>query len=371
MAKIEKKGIVALLEEHNISKVDIIIYSVCILFLVFAFSLFFIFKNDLQNKIIERNRKSARFDTALGLKSNAEQIRTDFNSLKDQSTKLKSMFLNTNKISEFVDYVRNLAKAYRASDGLSVSPTAMSTKEERSFKMPSEVYDYFFQNGVFKNPLNTSGETVKFKITFYKKQIRVGMELTLGNLLAFLYCLEHSSKFIEVSNVNITGGDVNSIRVDMNIFAYSLNEGLQNRLKVICPGNQVLPEEEIRLTGAYPTVQPVVIERVLEKEILTYPDGKVIEIRPIFRTPGPPPPPPKAKPDDLKVEVIVNDLVGFSSNNNTYFAKPGEILKTRNKRNTVEGFPKLKVVRIDAVNNMVELDNNGIPSRLPFKKTGP
>ena len=376
MAKIEKKGISGLLEEYNVSKVDIIIYFASGLLLILALGMFFYLKSDLQGRMQERDRKNRKYDTALGLKSNAEQIKIDFAGLKDRSAQLRTMFLEQKKMAEFVDFVRSLAKAYRSTDALAVSPTAMSVRDERYFNMPTEVYDYFFESGLFPNPA-VPGEntTVRYKISFIKQQVRVGMELSLGNLLAFLYCLENSSKFMEVSNISLVGGDKNIIRVDMNIYAYLLNDGLKKRLKVISPGTETTPvereEDKIRLLVRYPTVLPIVKDRVVEKEIVTLPDGTIMDIRPIFRTPGPPPPPPVACPQGLTVQVIIKDLVGFDYGGTTYFAtlRTSPVVKTK-KGKIIDGFPNLKLVSIDEKEGIVRLDNNGLPSILKIKKAG-
>lgn len=375
-AKSNKKGIIALLEEYNVSKVDIIIYSVSIVLFILSVAVFFYFKNDLQNKIAERNIKNRRYDTAMGLKRDSEQIRSDYAKLKEKVSNLRSMFLEQKKLSEFIDYVSIKAKEYRASDSLAVSPTAMSQKEDKWFKMSFDIYNFFFQNGIYKNPPLPDKETMRVRAQFIKQQIRDSMELTLGNLLAFLYCMENSSKFMEVTNVILVGGESNIVRVDMNIYAYLLSDSLGKKLKVICADAGISAEDnKITLKVSYPTVKPVIKERLLEKEMITLGDD-LKDIRPIFRIPGPPPAEIPIFPPGLNIAAVAYPVVAFVLDNTTYFGKEGEgpiMRDLRNKKGTIPNYPNLKIkkIRIDKDKKVIILDNNGKEKELIFKELKP
>jgi hypothetical protein len=234
MVESKKNKLSTWLEELNISKVDIIIYSVSLVVFITLIIIFILISNSLQSKIKERQNKARRYEKALTLKSEADKIKLDYSNLPQMCEDLLNKFVSPNEVADFMEYIKTTATRCKARE-ISTSPSPMISSEEKTFLIPDEVADFFVEKGVFKESdfiFTEKGKNIK--VVFVKQPLRLDMDITLGNLLAFFYCLENSSKYIDVSSLNISGGgESESVRVSMTINSYQLPKMLVNAINAI------------------------------------------------------------------------------------------------------------------------------------------
>ncbi|MFH1824065.1 MAG: hypothetical protein ABH873_02415 [Candidatus Firestonebacteria bacterium] len=229
----EKKGLSIWLEEFNINKTDIIIYSVNLGILIILIIMFILISNDLQNKIGQRRSNAKKYEKALTLKSEADKIKLAYSTLPKVCEILLDKFVAQNEMSDFVEYVKTMATTFKGKE-ISASPSPTSF-EEKIFSVPDEVADFFVEKGVFKeNDFILTQKGKNMKVVFTKQPLRIDMGMSLGNLLAFLYCLENSSKYINVASLSLSGGgESDSVRVSMTVNGYQLSKGLIDRIHSI------------------------------------------------------------------------------------------------------------------------------------------
>jgi len=230
----KKNKLKAVLEELNVNKVDIIVYSVSLVIFIILIVIFILISNSLQIKIKEKQSKSRKYEKALTLKSEAEKIKSEYSNLPQMCEDLLNKFVSPNEVADFMEYIKTTATKCKARE-ISTSPSPMISTEEKTFFIPDEVADFFVEKGVFKeNDFIFTEKGKNIKVVFVKQPLRLDMDITLGNLLAFFYCLENSSKYIDVSNLNISGGgESETVRVSMTINSYQLPKMLVNAINAI------------------------------------------------------------------------------------------------------------------------------------------
>ncbi|MEI7903908.1 MAG: hypothetical protein WCI43_00660 [Candidatus Firestonebacteria bacterium] len=183
------------------------------------------------------------------------------------------------------------------------------------------------------------------------------MEISLGNFVAFLYCLENSSKFVEVGNLNIYGSsETDKLRIDLVISCFGKNKEFKDQVLSVLPVDTKIIESQNRVLVSFPAVEKDRSKAKKEGdfELVKY-GGWSASVRSIFN------PPvdlkcPEITPADLRLEAIVGDIVAFSTGGTTYFAKKGQNLRSKIGQ-PIAGYSSLKLLDIKEEEKKVVLQN--------------
>jgi hypothetical protein len=373
MNKNNSKGFMNFLKEYNIDKVDILIYSISIITVLILILTFVFANNSLGKKIKNERIMQKKLANYRSLKGDAVNINQKYNKIKPELSVYLNNYLNTNPgdIANFIEYVKQLANKYLAKD-MSANPTASVVSQIKSVAYSAEVGDYFIDKGVFRADglIDIEDNKKKANIQFSRQAISITMEMSLGNLICFLYSLENSSKFVEVSNLVLsgTGGASEYVRAELVVAVYTINDILIRQAKAMYPdinsdtirGIKLLIEPPVSRArkdraeqhrgGLSEYVKYFGPERIESNEF------KVIQVFKALQKP----PERNLFPNNLNVSAILNTLVAFDLGGKTYFAdmkSEDKVLKDRTKK-PIPGFETLKLNSIDAAASKVILENS-------------
>ena len=341
--KIPKKTLFEVLEEYNISKVDLMIYASCLLVFFVSIVVFTFFSRDLVKKQKIYKAASEEYDSSLMLKSEEAQITQSYSVLDTAAYDLRNKFLSEKQVNDFKEAVKKLALKYGC-DKIDATERSEPADDAKSFTVKTK-----------------DGEQRTIVIKFKRRAMDFNFQMTLGNFFGFLKSLENSNKMIDVQPFRLAQGDAkNTVRLNnFVVMVYVVPANLDKELADLI-GN-VNFEEHISAVelGAKAQVVPVNEKKIMVKETVKTKNGEW-DIRPVFRTIEPPPPPKPVPPAELRYMMGSGDIIVFSFNNdqNTpFYAKVGEVLKTRGENKTIPGYETLKLKSISKMGFVLEMED--------------
>ena len=315
--KQKSNPIIAFMEEFNISRTDIIIYSACLLMLVAGAAAFMFFSRQMVNKQKDYEEITNDLIESGELKQKQAVIKKEFESIRSLTLDLRNKFLSEKQINDFKEAVKKLAKDYKC-DRIDATERAEARDQD-----------------IFYN-VRINGIDTKKKLSFKKKSIEFTFQMTLGNFVGFLKALESSNKMIEIPPFRITrGDDENSVKLtSFVVYAYVVPAQLDIDLRSIL--EDVTFEDQITPVFLKEKAQVIQVKekKLTVKEVVKGSTGSW-DIRPIFRPIKPPPPKPIVPPKELRYMMAVGaGKVAFTLGGDMtkiYIAAPGDILETKAK----------------------------------------
>ncbi|OGF51381.1 MAG: hypothetical protein A2044_00100 [Candidatus Firestonebacteria bacterium GWA2_43_8] len=335
------QALMTMLEGYNISKVDLIIYASCLLVFFVSIFMFAFFSRDLVSKQREYKELSEEYDSALMLKTQEVKINEAYAVLDVSAFELRNKFLSEKQVNDFKESVKILAKKYNC-DRIDATERAEPVEQVESYNVKGK-----------------DGETKVLKIKFKKRSMEFSFQMTLGNFFGFLKSLETSNKMLEVQPFRLAQGDSrNSVRLNnFVILVYVVPADLDKEIvDLIGDVNFEQNVSEVQL-GEKAQVVPITEKKVLVKETVKTKDGEW-DLRPVFKTFEPPPPPKVVPPVELKYFISASPVFGFVYNNDTntpYYAKVGDVLKTREGK-TIPNYDALKLIEVKQMGFVLEID---------------
>lgn len=318
--------IIAFMEEFNISKTDIIIYSACILALFVSVAVFMFFSKDYEKKMKANESITEELKESASLKDKQEEIKKDFENISEMTLGLRNRFLSEKQINDFKEVVKKLAKEYKC-DKIDVNEKAEAREQ-----------DTFYS-------IRRDGVDTKAKLTFRKKAIDFSFQMTLGNFIGFLRALESCNKMIEIPPFRISrGDDDNNVKLtSFTIYVFVVPATLDNDLRQVL--EEVTFEEYITPVNLAERAQVVQVKekKIMVKEVVKASSGEW-DIKPIFKPIKPPPPKPIVPPKELKYMMAIGAgkfaFTMHGDNNRPYYVTVGGVLETKNNEK-IPGYESL------------------------------
>ncbi len=360
-----KNGI-TILKDYNIDKIDLFIYGTSlVLLLVAIFSLVFIAGKDKETQTLTKV-KSARLNVFKTAKSKEAKIKGDFANLPVRAQGLYDGFLAQDDVNTYAFFVKTLADKFKANNFTIDPGKGMTATESRVVTVTEPVYQVLkkvLSPGIFDDAPD-GGK--KFSLKFVKLSVRVTMELSFGNLVAFLYAIEHSSKYTEVAAISIAGtSDVSQkdskVRVDMVINCFGRSEEFKKQVFSVLPPGAKLIESQNKVLVQLPSVSlgsNPGAQFFGRNENIDFGD-KYKTVHPVFyaHTTGEIQC-PQVIPANLRYSAIVGDTMAFTDGTTTFFGKTGGYITSKGK--PIQGFEKLVLKEINSVDHTVTIQNQGI-----------
>ncbi len=363
----ENKGI-PILRDYNIDKVDLIIYGaslVLLLVAIFAFAFISGKDRDAQRQI---KVKATRLKVFGELQSNEVQIKEKYAKLPGRAQDLYDRFLAQDDVNTYTFFVKRLADKFKANN-FGIDPgKGMAGNEPKTFLVSDAVAEYLISKNAFNPSVfedNPDGGK-KLTLKFAKLSVRVSMELSFGNLVAFLYAIENSSKYTEVAAISIFGtSDISQkeskVRVDMVVNCFGRSEEFKRQVYSVLPVDKKLIESQNNVLVALPIVslgsnpQAQFFGR---NEAVDFGDYSRT-VHPVFyaHTPGDIKC-PQVIPNNIRYSAIVGDIIAFTDGTTTYFGQTGGFIT--NKGKPILGFEKLLLKEINSAEHTITLQNQAI-----------
>ena len=333
--------LMAFAEEYNISRVDVIIYSACILVLAIAIGVFALFSKDMVKKQMAYKEITNDLIESGELKQKQLEIKKDYENINSMTLDLRNRFLSDKQINDFKEAVKKLAKEYKCE------------RIDATERAEARDQDTFYT-------VRINGMDTKKKLTLKKKSIEFTFQMTLGNFVGFLKSLESCNKIIEVPPFRISrGDDDNTVKLtSFVVYAYVVPNQLDFDLKTVL--NNVTFEEHITPVNIKEKAQVVQIreKKIAVKEVVRTNAGQW-DISPIFRPIKPPPPKPIVPPKDLRYFMASGGgkyaFVLGGDTSKVYIAGAGDIVETKAKEK-IPGYENLVLKSFDKSSFIFEME---------------
>ena len=364
----ESKGI-PILKDYNIDKVDLIIYGISLVLIIgaiFAFVFVSGKDRDAQRQIKVKQQRLKVFGE---LQTDEAKIKESYAKLPDRAQGLYDRFLAQDDVNTYTFFVKKLADKFKANN-FGIDPgKGMAGSEPRTFLVSDAVAEYLISKNVF-NPAvfedNPDGGK-KITLKFAKLSVRVSMELSFGNLVAFLYAIENSSKYTEVASISIFGAaDVtqkdSKVRVDMVINCFGRSEEFKKQVYSVIPAGMKLIESQNKVLVQLPSVSlgsNPGAQFFGRNEIVSFGDYSRT-VHPVFyvHTTGDIKC-PQVLPANFRYSAIVGDIIAFTDGSTTYFGQTGGFITDKFKK-PIQGFEKIFLKEINSAEHTITIQNRGI-----------